>query len=303
MPNLTFFQSFIPKIFFSTKVGSLHNKEDRQEAARMVKKGKVIGVFNRGVNALWLNAQDNKALDTLYKIKGNERKNRPVALTISLDQIANMVDFGKISDEVRKFLELSSDLKSILGSLCFIRLPIKKEYLSRIPEAALSFADNDTPRIQIWDPHGHPPTEDLIMEIQKLGVNFPAVTSMNYTGQTELVDQDDGEEFCKKAKIDTYLRDNLHPKSSVLGSYTIISLSNLGVELTRDGNISAKIIEQILGVKFITEKAQASKYPQIDFPDALIANLSPKAMRLAVLLYLEGKDPVKVNKYLKFIKN
>lgn len=280
--------------------GSLWEEKDRLEAARLVSQGEVVGVFNRGVNALWLDASNPKAVKELYRIKGEARIGRPVALTISFDQFISLINIDYLTPEVQEFLKLSENIREELGSLCFLRAPLKPSAVQDLPKSAIGFDEQKNGWLQTWDPHGHVLTEDLIEKVKKQGVKFPGVTSMNISGEPEIVLQDEAVLFCKNKKISLFLKDPYaHPET--LGSYTILTLSQKGIEVTRDGNIPVKIIQPILNQKLILDGAKLSKYPQREFPLKMIEGLNAKGIRMAILLYLEGSHPQDINRHLSSI--
>lgn len=280
------------------KVGSIWDRVDREYTAGYVLNGGIVGVFNRGVNALWIDAKNHAAVSKLQEIKGEGRQGRPVALTIGFDVFARMIDTNSLTAELQEFLALSRDLKNELGSLCFIRAPLKPEFIDRVPYSSISVDEKGRTWIQTWDPYGHKPTDDLIRIMVGLGIEFPAVTSMNISGQPEIVDQIGGERFCREYGIPVYLKDE-KTRLDLQGSYTIITLSEKGAELTRDGNVPGRAIQSILRVPLITEGARQSNYPQLDFPPHLVDGLSPRGVRMAILLYLEGREIEQINRTLK----
>lgn len=299
------YKNFFKNLFkpkFST--GSLWDNKDRLKAATLVARGEVVGIFNRGVNALWVDTENNSALKKLVKIKREERVNRPISLTLDLNQFIKAVDLGYISKEVRDFLSVSEELKENFGSLCFIRAPLKKELIGKIPKVAFYEDNKGIIWIQSWDPYGHIFTESFINSILSLGVKFPGVTSMNISGQPEIVDQKEAERFCLENKISYYLKDP-YSNPKLQGSYTIITLSEKGIELTRDGNIPGKYIQTIFGFNFISNGSlpKAAKYPQIEFPDLMFDGLNSKGLRMAILLYLEGNEPAQINRHLKILES
>lgn len=282
----------------SLKVGSIWDWTDREYAAGVIKNGGIVGVFNRGVNALWINGQDLTAVTRLQEVKGEGRVGRPVALTIGFERLVEMIDPDVLTDEVRRFLEVTQDLKTHLGSLCFLRVPLKHDLMKAVPQSSLSIDTQGRPWIQTWDPFGHQPTEDFIKRSENLGVEFPAVTSMNISGQPEIVDQKRGEEFCRESGLPIYLKDpKIHDK--IRGSYTIITLGEKGIEVTRDGNIPYRVIQPIFGLPFSIENMALPKYPQMEFPDSLIDGLSSRGIRMAILLYISGREPYSINRRLK----
>lgn len=282
-------------------IGSIHQASDRFCAASAVKEGGVIGVFNRGVNALWFNGSNSNAVERMHEIKGEGRQGRPVALTIGFDKFVSMIDKQFLAMGVRDFLG-SEDLKRSLGSLCFIRAPIARNFCETVPKHSLSFDENGRVWVQTWDAFGHKPTVFLLKTIENLGIEYPAVTSMNISGNSEIVDQEEGEKFCRERSMPVYLRDE-KANPYVLGSYTIITLSDRGVELTRDGNVPGRIIQRIFNLPLLEEMSRKSHYPQLDFPENLLEGLSSRGMRMAVLLYLKGRSPQEINRtLLRFAK-
>lgn len=267
-------------------IGSLLSREDRRKAAGEIAKGNVVGIFNRGVCALWFDGGNTKAVKKVWKIKGEGRRGKPVALTLSLEEFIPMIDESILPDDVKNLL-YSSDFKSRVGSLCFIRAPLKAQHQKSVPNHVKSFEKDGVCMIQNWDSYGATPTERFLNKVRNLGVKHPAVTSMNITGQPEIVDQKVGERFCEKNGILIFLKDpKAHPKHK--GSYTIFTFGRRGIKLERDGNIPAKFFEKIFGMSIDTKNAKKSNYPQLKFPDRLFGNLTGAKIRQVILLYLQG---------------
>lgn len=240
-----------------------------------------MGVFNRGVCALWFDGGNLRAIDKLLKVKGEKRLGRPIALTLNLAEFIAMLDLSALPKNVSDFLS-SSDLKSKIGSLCFIRAPLKADFHSIIPDAAKSFDEQGVCMIQNWDSFGHNPVENFLSLVKKMGVVHPAVTSMNITGQPEIVDQKKAIKFCKKFKIPIFLKDQkAHPKH--IGSYTIFTFDQNGIKLERDGNIPAFLFEYIFGTSFERKGAKKIQYPQLKFPISRMKRLNAEAVRNTIL--------------------
>lgn len=272
-----------------TKVGSLLNKNDREQAALHVLRGQVVGIFNRGVCALWFDGGNPKAIRKMTKIKGQGRGNKAIALTLSLEEFIPMIDLTKIPDQVRNFL-LAPDLKWKIGSLMFIRAPLRDDYQTRVPRHAQTFSENGVCMIQNWDSHGHTPTERFLKNLKQLEVSYPAVTSMNKSNELEIVDQKEAERFCQDHDIPVFLKD---PKAHPLhrGSYTIITMDKDGIKLSRDGNIPSWIIEQIFDMPILKDKPRQSYYPQIipqNLLDGLTGKKRARKIRTKVLQYLRS---------------
>lgn len=263
--------------------GSLWNHADREKAARLLANGEVVGIFNRGVCALWFDGGSAEAYRKLVLIKGEGRKGRPVALTLGLDEFIPMIDRSNLSQDLKKFLD-SSDIKHKLGSLCFIRAPIKKHFQKKLPPWAKNFAGKVC-LVQNWDSFGHEPTEKFLLAVKKLGVRHPAVTSMNKTGQAELVDQAKGAEFARENKIAVFLKDEkAHPRHK--GSYTVFTFNKFGIKLERDGNIPGKIFKFIFGLPIDTKGAKSSHYSRLNFNLTAMKKLPPVQIRRQILSFI-----------------
>ena len=267
-----------------TFIGSLLNKEDREKAAKLLSTGEVVGIFNRGVCALWFDGGNVKSVEKIWKIKGEKRKQRPVSLTLGLEEFISMIDINLLHPDVKKLLN-SPDFKDKVGSLCFIRAPVLAQHQKSIPDHFKSF-EGGICMLQNWDSFGHESMESFLESVKKLGVKHPAVTSMNETGKPELVDQTKGMIFAKKHDIPIFLKDEkAHP--SHFGSYTIFTFGRKGIKLDRDGNIPARFFKKIFGISIDTKNVKKSIHPQLKFPDKIFKNLAGAKIRQAILLYLQ----------------
>lgn len=264
--------------------GSIWDKSDRKTAANLLTQGELVGVFNRGVCALWFDGGNKAAIDKLLQVKGETRLGRPIALTLSLEEFIPMVDLKNLPRGLSDFLS-SSDLKSKIGSLCFIRAPLKKDFHRIIPDAAKSFDEQGVCMIQNWDSFGHNPVENFLSLAKKMGVVHPAVTSMNITGQIEIVDQKKAIKFCQKFKIPIFLKDQ-KARPDHIGSYTIFTFDQNGIKLERDGNIPAFLFKYIFGTSFERKGAKKIKHHQLKFPISQMKRLNSQAVRNAILKHL-----------------
>ncbi len=268
---------------FKFKVGSLLKREDRIQAARLLVKGEVIGVFNRGVCALWFDGANLNSVKRIWKIKGEERKRRSLSLTLRLEDFTSMIDSRLLPTKLRNLL-MASDFKKKVGSLCFIRAPIRKSHQKLIPKQAQNM-QNGVCMVQNWDAYGHDPIEKFLNQVRKLGVKYPAVTSMNVSREKEIVDQKEAIKFCEYHKIRIFLKDpKAHPKHR--GSYTIFTFSESGIKLERDGNIPSELFKYIFGMPFDTKSARPAKHPQLKFPIHILSRLRPTEVRKAILRFL-----------------
>lgn len=269
-------------------VGSILNLSDQEYAADLIRAGQVVGVFNRGVCALWFDGGNSQAINEVLRIKGERRLGRPISLTLSLEEFVPMIDFSVLPQSISDLLN-DPNVKHRIGSLCFIRAPIKPEYHGKIPDQAKSLSEEGYCLIQNWDSFGHDATEAFLEEVRKRGVIHPAVTSMNTSGSPEIVDQLEGEEFCRENGIKFYLKDpDANPDH--VGSYTIFSINQHGITLERDGNIPGRLFEHIFDIPIDTANYKPSKHPQLEFPEQLLQTLPPDKIRQAILMFVAGRS-------------
>src|SRR5688572_29714441 len=104
------------QVFFK---GSLRNKNHRAYAANLVKSGEPIGVFNRGVCAIWGDGANEQFVTSVQQIKGEARGNRPLGATLTTEQVLPHIDIDKIHQSVHPLLDTHKTLRTRIGSLCF----------------------------------------------------------------------------------------------------------------------------------------------------------------------------------------
>jgi len=273
-----------------TEVASVWDSQAREYAGDLVLQGEAIGTYNRGVCAIWGDGDNPLFPARVAQIKGEKRGERPLAASLRTSTFVDMIDPTKISPDLHELFLKADELAKRTSSLCFIRAPITEAAAAKLPPAMISRSSADgTPIIQNWDPEGHEPTLLLLEQLYKKGVEYPAVTSMNVSGTPELVTEEDGIAFSKKTNIPLFLTDPRDPKK-VKGSYTIVGIHQQGIELVRDGNIPASLIEQLLGIPIDTSHARAPSHPQTVFPETLLTDKHPADGRTAILTFVSTQE-------------
>jgi hypothetical protein len=280
-----------------TEINSIWNPEARYKAVNLMKNGAPIGIFNRGVCAIWGQGENEVFINEILRIKGEKRLNRPLGATFLAEKFIPLVDKGHLTFSNSLFAN-EEDLVSRIGSLCFIRAPLKKSDLSNVPDSLISKSKDGIPIIQNWLPEGHRPTFLLVKLMHKLGIRCPAVTSMNISGQPEIVSQNEGILFSKDKNIPLFLYDP-RDKELVKGSYTILGLTKGKVKLIRDGNIPGYLFDYLLETEIDRTRALPAKYKQPDFPFPLFRNLKPKELRYAIIGYLRGFEVQQILHYFR----
>lgn len=281
------------------KVQSLWNSQARREAVAVMRDGKPVGVYNRGVCAIWGDATNNDFVQAIISIKGEKRLNRPMGSTLLAEDFLCLVDKSHIPLDKREIFGSAKTFKNLLGSLCFVRTPILPDVLEKIP-SSLVFYKGGVPFLQNWSPEGHRPTYLLIQEMVNAGIPYPAVTSMNTSGQPEIVDQSTGIAFASKTRIPLFLTDS-RKQDIVKGSFSILGIEERQFLLIREGNIPGYILEGILQVPLQTSTTQSARYTQLQFPNNLLTGLSPHAMRIAAISFLHGWSSKQIHQALRVL--
>ncbi|QBD78303.1 hypothetical protein EPA93_20790 [Ktedonosporobacter rubrisoli] len=272
-----------------TEVFSAWNEQGRVKAAALAQRGEAVGAYNLGVCGIWGDGAHPSFPLRVAQIKGEKRGERPLAASLETSSFVAMLDPTKIPEELHDLFLNADELAARLASLCLLRAPITEAAAAKLPASLISRLPDGAPLLQNWDPAGHEPTHLFVEEMHKRGIVYPAVTSMNPSGTPELVTEEDGIRFSRERNIPLFLRNPRDP-GKVKGSYTIIELHTGGLELIRDGNIPARLLELLLGIPIHrTERTIAPKHQQAAIPEALIVDKNPAVGRAALLKFLSTK--------------
>jgi hypothetical protein len=271
-----------------TEVASLRSPYARQKAADLAKEGQPIGSYNRGVCAIWGDGANPEFPATVAKIKGELRGNRPLAASLSTERFVEMLDLSKVPPSLHDTFLNAKKLADATGSLCFFRAPITDAAARTLPPSMVSEIDG-VKIIQNWDAKGHRPTHKLLRAFEHEGIEFPAVTSMNVSGEPEITSQQQGIEFSQVRGIPMFLEDPKDPHRAV-GSYTILGLSDSGLQLVREGNIPSEVIQKLLGVEIDTsDHTVAKSMKPLSFDSTRLEGVDPRFARIAILSSLQDR--------------
>lgn len=274
-----------------TRIESVYDASARDAAATLMAQGYPVAAFNRGVCGIWGNGGDPRFPTQVAQIKGESRSGKKMGATLTIAQLVPLIDLDKVPSQLRNIFVNPVELSRRIGSLCFIRLPVTEDAASILPESLLSRQDDGTPLIQNWDPAGHPAMELLLGRAQQLGVQYPAVTSMNFSGQPEIVAQEEGADFAKAGGIPIFLQDPTD-RNIARGSYTILAVRTEGLQLVREGNVPGYLFEYLLEAPLDRVTTMPAKFPQpvVAIPDGL----EPWAVRRAIIAQLHNQEAFEV---------
>lgn len=281
--------SLLPQNTLSIK--SIHDSKARQEAVQLVLEGNPVGIYNRGVCAIWGDGYNPKFYNTVTEIKGEGRKKKPLATTLRTDDFIKLIDEKEIPSVLHSIFLNAENLVERTGSLCFLRIPVKREVVDKFPDYVISKNDTGGYEMQNWDANGHPPTHAFIESLLKRGISLPAVTSMNYSGEPEIVDQKEGIQFAKKAGLSLFLTDD-KDQGKAKGSFAIVGVGRSGIRLVRDGHLPSYVFPYLFDVDIDTANAIEAKFPQVEFPDGYFSGKSPSMVRKMIIEYLSENSAI-----------
>ncbi len=271
-------------VFNKTKVyiGSLGNARDVQKAVKIIKNGGVVAAQMRNVFGIWIKGNDVKAINKVHSIKESD-PNKPISWMMLSKDFLKYIDKKLVHKDLVDIIKDSEKFSQRIGAICHIRAPIKSSTVGNIPSSLLSTEDGKYYAHNL-DPFGHKGITNFISKLNKAGVIFVGVTTLNKSGCPEICKIKDAVKYCRKKQISMLLTDPQNTKKSVLGSFTIIDIEKKSV--LREGNIPAQVIEKILGVDFNKLNTKSSKFPLSNFTPIIKLDLSPEELRIEILNYI-----------------
>jgi hypothetical protein len=267
--------------------GSIRDEGDCRRGASLLRQGSVVGSFIRGVCGIWVNGNDPLAIGAAYRIKGERRGGRPFGLILDAHTLTGLIDRRKIAPSTWSLLLDEEQLASRLGSLCFIRYPVREEAAASLSPSLVSSGAGG-PWLQSWMPGGCEAVTVWMRQIREQGINLPVASSMNVSGQPELVDQEEGVRFCLQHDIPLFLGDTHQPAAQ--GSFPILQVDATGVRVIREGHFPNELFDALLD-RWDVERTnvQLGKYPLVvthSLETALATD--PRSLRLEMITRLDG---------------
>lgn len=264
-----------------------------RRAAELLRDGGAFGSLVRGVCAVWVDGRNSDAVEAVYKIKGEQRGRRPFGVILSAERLSTLVDLSRIAPPTRDLLSDPDELGNRIGSLCFIRYPVADAVAASLPEWVMSQTDDGVHWVQSWMPDGWAAPRILIDALNSAGVDLPIVTSMNVSGQPELVDQEEGLRFSATHGIALFLADPDAP-GDVKGSFPILSVDASGIKLAREGHFPGYLFDVLLDRWHVDRRdSQPAKYPLVaTHSEASARQIPPHVLRTEIIerLHRTGND-------------
>jgi hypothetical protein len=272
------------------RVASIREAASLQQAARLVRAGACVAAFVRAVWVLWLDGANRQAVDVIHQIKGEGRLGRPIVTALPAERFVDLLEPDKIAPELRRTFLDPRELEARLGMLCLIRAPIRSAAAQPMPEALVSRTPDGTHWLQSCVITGTTPGAALTRSTLQAGVEWPGITSMNLSGQPEIVDPEQAYAFCRAQPIPLVLVDPVDPQV-VRGSFPNIEVGPAGVRLIRAGHFPGHLFNFLLdGADVKLAHAAPAKYPLVDTHSrAAAAHAGAKQLAAEIRTRLESR--------------
>jgi hypothetical protein len=268
---------------------SIRDSEACNKAARLLSEGFPIGTYIRGVCGLWTDGQLPAGLDEIYRIKGEKRSGRPIGAIMTSSEFIRKLDGELIAPSARDLVMDDHRLATRLGSICFIRAPIRGIVGTSLPDRLVSRTEDGTYWIQNWLPEGCNPAATWLESMRRMNIRLPVATSMNVSGSPEIVEPEKGRQFCEENGVPMFLADTGDP-GRAHGSFPIIQVDFKGIALIREGHFPARLFQSLLqGWEIDLSNYQQAKYPLVDFIRAEEeVFMQPAELRLRLIETMDG---------------
>jgi tRNA A37 threonylcarbamoyladenosine synthetase subunit TsaC/SUA5/YrdC len=268
--------------------GSIRDPESCSRGADLLREGSVVGSYVRGVCGIWLDGDNREAIEAAYRIKGEQRGHRPFGVILDAAGLIERIDVDKIARSTSSLFFDEGELAARLGSMCFIRYPIREEVAASLHESLVS-SSAGVPWLQSWIPEGCSATATWMRELQAHGLRLPVASSMNVSGTPEIVEQEEGIWFCRDHGIPLFLGDR-ECRPAARGSFPILQVDWTGIRVVREGHFPSVMFEWLLDGWMVDRTGAASgKYPLIaTHTEASARQMPPHRLRLEMIERLDG---------------
>lgn len=273
-----------------TSVGSIRDARSRAWAASLLKQGFPVGSFVRAVCALWVDAANEDAIESIYDIKGERRVGRPISTVFSASEFVQMIDPQEVPADLRDVVLDAGELEARFGSLGFLRVPIRKEVAAGLPPSTVSRTLDGKYWLQNYIATPIDSVSRFVAEMKRQGVGVPAATSMNVSGEPEIVSHVQGVAFCKSHGIPLFLAD-YKDRGRVRGSFPIVSIDRTGAKLVREGQFPGYLVKYLLGCEVDMSQTVPAKYPVVrTHCEKCAQRVSPHQLHDEIVDYLDNGE-------------
>jgi tRNA A37 threonylcarbamoyladenosine synthetase subunit TsaC/SUA5/YrdC len=267
------------------EICSYDDTEALAEAVDVIRAGEVVGTHFGTVFGLLVDGSHAGVADEIMSIKGAARGHKPLAVATRPGRLVELIDVASLPSDVRRLTE-EPWFGDQLAGMVAVRAPAAPDVA--IPEHLVSELD-ERRWVQVFDPQRMPGASDLIAALWAAGVDWVAGTSMNESGQPEIVDLEDAVDFGERHGLPLLFQPVAMHEAS--GSLPIIELHpDEGLRLDRQGIIAHADLEHAVGEAIDASEAIPAHFPPLAVPPALLDGLGPadataELLRLLYPLY------------------
>lgn len=288
-----------PQEKVGVRVGSLGEQGDIFEAAQIVESGGIVAAQVYGVFGIWGDGSNPRIFDDMEKIKGDTDQTKPYSAMMFSADVANYVDRPRLHPSLSALFDEPNRLSDAVGTMLHLRLPLKPDAVDHVPGRMRSYQDGAWV-IHNLDPSGHPIAR-FINELNRRGILFPAVTTLNEHLQPENTTLEGAQQTLAKAdssaqKVALVLTDPTyraysHAEHQVQGSLVVVDTIN--AKIVRHGFVPAELASLLLQAQLNVQGATEGHYPVDSELDMLIErahvhSYSPQQIRLLIHNFIEG---------------
>jgi hypothetical protein len=249
----------------------------------------VIGASFGTVYGIIGNGESPHLGQKVAQIKGDTRIGRPLSVCLPARRFGQLLDPAEIHPAVRGLALDGHSLSRSLSSLAFVRAPILQAFAQGIPAHLVSSVDG-VPHIQSVDPGGLPGIRSVMSSLWRQGVTFPAITSMNRSGEREIVTRQAAAEFSQEHELAALMAPVSHQQRAQ-GSFTILDIGRYGVRAARHGVIPVHVLQRLIDPRIDDSITEEADYPPFEIPASRLASLNHYQACRAALLSLNTSLP------------
>lgn len=265
------------------RVGSLANKEDVADAITLIKSGEVVAAQMWGVYGLWVRGDSKEAIKKALEIKKDPGSTKTLSSMMLSEDFLQLIDTAAVHSSMRDILSDVEAFQNHFGALCHIRAPIRADVVGQIPSSMVS-QENGRYYMHNLDPTGHILMEPFIRDLNRNGVRFNAVMSVNdhSIGEAEIHDRTRAVEYCASSgRVGLLLEDITYGNAGATGSFGIMDAEHASA--VRDGIVPVEVLEKILGKQLNKDGMKSAKFEQQYHRPIVEVDMSPEDIRAAVI--------------------
>jgi hypothetical protein len=222
---------------------------DRDRTAAFIRSGRIVGASFASVYGLVGDGLRPSLGYEIALIKGRAQLGRKLSVCLPSNRLSEMIDLAHVHPSLRTWALDGDALAWTVSSRCYLRVPVRESIAAALPPHLISYRDG-VPYLQSLDPNGMPGVNEFMTTLWQTGVPFPAVTSMNLSGDGEIVEFAAAVRFAEAAGLPALMLGPNQPRST--GSRSILELGPSGLLWARPGTFSLEALQRQITAPIIT---------------------------------------------------